>query len=200
MNATTATEIADPPKWAAEANCWDKLPNGDQDYFFYGPDVSTSLGEGGKATIVMQRNELRGPDDQPIETIDSIDLTVTGGTALLTTDARKVAHDLVVASRTLEDETAVWQPTGDWAVDGVDGSRFRFTDGLAFTVAGHDGEFSARMEKWEHQPGTQDEEAQTTYLIATGPDVAFTADQARQIADELIRYAALLDEAEENDR
>lgn len=82
----------------------------------------------------------------------------------------------------------------------VDGSRTRFTDGLSFEVQGHDGSMTARLERFEYQPGPTGGDPKTTYLITTGPDVAFTADQARRIADEFIRYAALLDAFEEADR
>lgn len=186
------------PRWSVTTDRWEPDADG-QDWFFYGGGHTTEAADNsGSVLIEAQRNIRRENDGSEVHT-DTVALLTTGEPYLSVTEARGVAHELVTASRTLEDETTVWQEPGEWNVD-IDGSRTRFAYGLSFEVEGHDGDLSARMEKFEHQPGPAGGGTRTTYLIATGTDAAFTADQARQIADELIRYAALLDATTESDR
>ncbi len=186
---TTGIVDKDRPRWAESTNAWGHDGEG-QDFFHYGEAHSTDA-DGGTAVVQAQRNEYR-KDDGTASTTDTVGLVTLGSPNLTTREACAVGYQLVVAARTLEDETPAWQPPGEWNVD-IDGSRTRFTYGMSFEVEGHDGSLGAQMEKFEYQPGGAGGEPRTTYLIATGTDVAFTADQARQIADELIRYAALLD-------
>ncbi|WHP18812.1 hypothetical protein [Cellulomonas sp. ES6] len=189
---------ASAPSWAKTTNSWKHDGEG-QDFFHYGPEHRTAALDGsGEVAVTMQRNEYRLYTGE-VRVSDSVGVWTVGDANLTTDQARAVAHQLIVASRCLEDEAPPWGKPGDWGVD-VDGSRTRFTDGLSFEVEGHDGSMSARMEKFEYQPGPAGGDPKTTYLITTGPDVAFTADQARRIGDEFIRYAALLDAFEEADR
>lgn len=196
----TTTEIGTPttPAWGVTTDRWEPDADG-QDWFFYGGQhLTEATSNSGTVLVEAQRNTHRSNDGTEANT-DTVALLSTGEPYLSADQARVVAHQLIAASRTLEDETPVWRETSEWTVD-VDGSRMRFTDGLSFDVDGHDGSLAARMEKWEYQPGPSGGEPRTTYLIATGTDVAFTADQARRIGDEFIRYAALLDAAKEADR
>lgn len=186
------------PSWAKTTNSWKHDGEG-QDFFHYGPELRTTAPDNsGDVAVTAQRNEYR-LDTGEVRASDTVCIGTIGDANLTTDQARVVAHHLIVASRALEDDTPPWGQPGDWAVD-VDGSRTRFTDGLSFEVEGHDGSMSARLERFEYQPGPAGEDPKTTYLIATGSDVAFTTDQARRIADEFIRYAALLDAFEEADR
>lgn len=195
---TTDASITATPIWATSSNSWRHDGEG-QDFFHYGSELTTTALDGsGDVAVTAQRNEYR-LDTGEVHVSDTVCIGTIGDANLTTEQARAVAHQLIVASRTLEDEAPPWGQPGDWGVD-VDGSRTRFTDGRSFEVEGHDGSMSARLEKFEYQPGPAGGDPKTTYLIATATDVAFTADQARRIADEFIRYAALIDAFEEADR
>lgn len=195
---TTTDNITVTPTWASSTNSWKHDGEG-QDFFHYGPELRTVASDGsGDVAVTAQRNEYR-LDTGEIRVSDTVGVGTVGEANLTTDQARAVAHQLIVASRTVEDETPPWGQPLEWVVD-VDGSRTRFTEGLSIEVEGHDGAMTARMEKFEYQPGPAGGHPKTTYLIATATDVAFTADQARRIANEFIRYASLLDAAEETDR
>ena len=181
----------DRPRWAESTNAWGHDGEG-QDFFHYS-EAHTTDADAGTTVVQAQRNEYR-KDDGTVSVTDTVGLVTLGSPNLTTRQARTVAYQLIAAARMLEDDSPAWGEPGEWRVDSDD-SRTRFTDGLSIEVKGHDGDLSARMERFEYQPGPKGGEPRTTYLVSTATDVAFTADQARQIADELIRYAGLLDEA-----